>query len=165
MHIEICCPRSNLYPLWIIPGQNQGQRFYYARWCSSRISACRKSWNQHWVSSFMWWPMYGARRCNCSGGCLMALNFHFDVESSSRLCMSNISSQAIALDPGFSKLVHFNRPGTDPGYENTEPGCIFTVLRVPFIIRPPSSVPWFSKRLLNGLVSAQQAEMSVSVRF
>ena len=53
----------------------------------------------------------------------MALNFHFDEESSSRLCMSNISSQAIALDPGFSKLVHFNRPGTDWSWEKSkEPG-------------------------------------------
>ena len=31
---------------------------------------------------------------------------------------------------------HLNRPGTGPGYENTEPESILTVLRVPFIVCP-----------------------------
>ena len=29
-----------------------------------------------------------------------------------------------------------NRPGTGPGHKSTEPGSTFTVLRVPFVIRP-----------------------------
>ena len=51
----------------------------------------------------------------------------------------NTSPHAIELDPRCLEQVHSNKPGTDPGYENTEPGYIFAVLRVPFIICPLKS--------------------------
>ena len=37
-------------------------------------------------------------------------------------------------------LAHYNCPGTDPGYENTEPNCTLTVLCNPSIICPLRSV-------------------------
>ena len=46
--------------------------------------------------------------------------------------LSNTSPQAIELDPSCSGQGHSNRPGAGPGYKNTEPGSIITVLRVPF---------------------------------
>ena len=38
------------------------------------------------------------------------------------------------INPSCLGQAQSNKPGTDSGYENTEPGCIFAVLRVPFII-------------------------------
>ena len=47
----------------------------------------------------------------------------------------NTSPQAVELDPSGSGQAHSNRTGTGLGYENMEPGCILTVLRVPPVIR------------------------------
>ena len=41
----------------------------------------------------------------------------------------------IINDSSCSWQVQSNRPGTDPGYEDKETGCILTVLRVSSIIR------------------------------
>ena len=50
--------------------------------------------------------------------------------------MESISPETIKLNPGCLGQAHSNRPGTGPGFENTESACILAVLRVPFIIRP-----------------------------
>ena len=41
----------------------------------------------------------------------------------------NISSQAIELNTSCSGQAHPNSPATGSGYENTEPGCNFAVIR------------------------------------
>ena len=48
----------------------------------------------------------------------------------------NTSSQAIKLDQSCSGQAHSNKPGTGPGYENTELECVLALLRVPPIICP-----------------------------
>ena len=48
----------------------------------------------------------------------------------------NTSFQAVELSPSCSGQSHPNRPGTGPGHKNTEPGKMFTVLRILFIICP-----------------------------
>ena len=58
----------------------------------------------------------------------------------------NISLQVTELDPSCLKQTHSIRPGTGPGYENMEPGCILTVLCIPFIICPLSSPTRLFKR-------------------
>ena len=37
---------------------------------------------------------------------------------------------------GYSGQSHFNRPSTGPGYKNTDPGYILTILRVTFMAFP-----------------------------
>ena len=44
------------------------------------------------------------------------------------------SLQAIEFYLSSSAQADVIRPGTGPGYENTEPGCIYAVPHVPFII-------------------------------
>ena len=48
----------------------------------------------------------------------------------------NTSSQAVKLNPSCLGQAQPNRPRTSPGHKNTEPGSIFTVLRVLFMIYP-----------------------------
>ena len=43
-----------------------------------------------------------------------------------QLELPNTSPQAIELDPSGSRQPHFNWPGTGPGYENAEPGCMYS---------------------------------------
>ena len=48
------------------------------------------------------------------------------------------SPQTIKLNPScLGQTDSIRSPGTGPGYENTEPGCILAVLRVPSIVRSP----------------------------
>ena len=57
----------------------------------------------------------------------------------------NTNPQAIELDPSSIGQAYSNNPRT-VGYENMEPECIFTVLRVPSEILSLSSADaWFSK--------------------
>ena len=67
----------------------------------------------------------------------------------------NTSSQAIELNHSCLKEAHSNRPCTGPGYENTEPECIFAVLRVLSSIICPLRSP-DSK---TGKVLAQTAQL------
>ena len=53
-----------------------------------------------------------------------------------RMESPNISSQANVLNPSCLRQTQSSRRGTNPGYENTEPGCTLTVLRVPSVIYP-----------------------------
>ena len=47
-------------------------------------------------------------------------------------------SEAIDLNPSFSKKAHSNKLGVGHKYKSTptEPGCILTILHVSFVIRP-----------------------------
>ena len=58
------------------------------------------------------------------------------------------SSQAIELNHSCLKEAHSNRPCTGPGYENTEPECIFAVLRVLSIICPLRSADSKTSKVL-----------------
>ena len=53
-----------------------------------------------------------------------------------RIESPNTSPHTIVFDPSCSGQAHTNRLASGFGCENTEPGCILAVLRVPFIIRP-----------------------------
>ena len=53
--------------------------------------------------------------------------------------LPNTSLQVVECNSNYSGQVHFNRPGTGFGYENTKPGCILAILRVSFVIRPLKS--------------------------
>ena len=66
----------------------------------------------------------------------------------------NINPQAIELDQSCTGQAHSIRPGTGPGYGNTEPGCILTKLRVPFIIRLLKSADAKSARLFKSFRTA-----------
>ena len=68
--------------------------------------------------------------------------------------LSNTSLCANKLDPSCSGQAHSNRPGTGPGYTNTEPGCNVKVLRVAFIICPLRSADAQSGKLFNGFRAA-----------
>ena len=46
----------------------------------------------------------------------------------------NTSPQAVELNPSCLGQARFNRPGTGPKYKSTEPGSIFTILRISFIV-------------------------------
>ena len=72
--------------------------------------------------------------------CTKAPHFYF-VKARNPFCYGemespNTSLQAIDLELSCSRQACSNRPGTGPGYENTEPGFIFKVFRVPSIIHP-----------------------------
>ena len=62
-----------------------------------------------------------------------------------RMKSPNASKQAIEFNPSRSGKANFNRPGTGPGYKNTDPGSIFAVLRVPSIVCPLRSADTKSK--------------------
>ena len=51
-----------------------------------------------------------------------------------RMESPNTSPQTIEVNPSCSGQAHFNRPGTGPGYKNTEPRFILAILRVPSIV-------------------------------
>ena len=48
----------------------------------------------------------------------------------------NTTTQAIKLNTSCSVQAYSNRPGTGSRHKNTEPGCVFTVLRIQSIICP-----------------------------
>ena len=58
----------------------------------------------------------------------------------------NTSSQPVELNPSCSGQACPNRPGTSPRHKNTEPGRIFTVLCIPFMVCPLKSADANSKR-------------------
>ena len=53
--------------------------------------------------------------------------------------LPNTSSQAVELNPSCLGQAHPNTPGTGLGQKNMEPGRIFTVLHIPFMICPLSA--------------------------
>ena len=57
-----------------------------------------------------------------------------------RMELPKTSPQTTELNPNCSGQVHLNRPGTGFGRKSTEPGSIFTVLRIPFMVCPFRSV-------------------------
>ena len=61
---------------------------------------------------------------------------------------TDISPQAIDLNPSCSGQAHSNRPGTGHGYESTEPECILTLLCIPYIICPLRSQILIPPRLI-----------------
>ena len=60
--------------------------------------------------------------------------------------LPNTSLQVVELNPSFSEQACPNRPGTGLGHKNPEPGRIFTVLRIPFIVCLLKSTDDKSKR-------------------
>ena len=92
-------------------------------------------------SCSVWYLMYGARYqnvvCDLFRGAAIAIRqksktpfVHGRMES------LDTSQQAIELNASCLEQARSNRPSTGPRHENTEPGCILTVLRFPSIIRP-----------------------------
>ena len=73
----------------------------------------------------------------------------------------NTSPQAIEFNPSCSGQAHSSRPGTGHGYENTEPGCVFTVLRVPSKIRIRTEKRGYQVRQDCLLYSVQLAQTGV----
>ena len=69
---------------------------------------------------------------------------HGRIESS----IAQHQSAGIELKPSCSGQARSNRPGTGPGYENTEPGCILAVFRVPSIIRSVRSADAKSRKFV-----------------
>ena len=71
---------------------------------------------------------------------------HGRIESS----IAQHQSAGIELNSSCSGQARSNRPGTGPGYENTEPGCIHAVFRVPSIniIRPVRSADTKSRKVV-----------------
>ena len=53
-----------------------------------------------------------------------------------RMESPNTSPQEIEFNPSCWGQAHANRPGTGPGYESTEPGSIFTIIRIPLMVCP-----------------------------
>ena len=86
---------------------------------------------------------------------------HFNlVKEQGHICawtneIANTSQQAIELNPSCLGQAHSNSSGTGPGYENTEPGCILTILRVPSIVCPNRSSPDQQSYLKNSTQLAQ----------
>ena len=106
--------------------------------CTARIRCCSDSVEP--ASAFIN-PMYGDVVRTWSAVCSEAPHLQFDEGARPHLCIdewnpttlvrSRLSlTQAIGDNLGQALS---NRPGTDRGYKNTEPGC--TILRVPSIIR------------------------------
>ena len=60
----------------------------------------------------------------------------------------NINLQSVKLNPSCSGQAHPNRPDTDSGYKNTEPGSILTVLCVPFMVCPLRSANAMSDKVV-----------------
>ena len=81
--------------------------------------------------------------------CSMAPHLQFGKGVRPHLCMNKellyTISRVIELDPRCLGQAHSNRPGTGPGYESTEPGCVFAVLHVSSIHLLKKTVSKFSK--------------------
>ena len=134
------------------PGQTQtglereGLFFYYPRLLYYMMLAVMLL-SQHRVLSFKIVRPRAPCGARCmrhairtwSAVCLEAPHSQFVKEARPHLCMDqlpNTSPQAVELNPSYSEQVHPNRPGTNLGYKNTEPGCIFTIIRIPFMVCP-----------------------------
>ena len=80
----------------------------------------------------------------------------------------NTSPQAAKLNPSCSGQAHVNRPGTGPGYKNTEPGSILTVQRIPFMVCPlrsamPSSARLFKRFRAAGTIGRVDLNLLASI--
>ena len=85
-----------------------------------------------------------------SAVCSVAPNSQFRGGARLHLCMDELNcptpvcKRLTLTQASFLGKVHSNRPGTgtgtDDGYENAEPGCILTMLRVSSIFGPLRSV-------------------------
>ena len=76
--------------------------------------------------------------------------------------LPNTSPQAIELNPSCSGQAHFNRPGTGPEYENTEPGRSFAVFRVPFMGCPLRSADAKSGKVVQKIPRSWNKQASKS---
>ena len=70
-----------------------------------------------------------------SAVCLEMPHLQFG-EGGPHLCMDKWNRPTSVCRPLSFVQAHPNRPGTGPGYKNTEPESILTVLRIPFIVCP-----------------------------
>ena len=76
--------------------------------------------------------------------------------------LPNTSLQAIELNPSFLGQAHPNRPSTGPGYKNTKPESILTVLHVPSIVCPLRSMDAKPSKVVKKILHSWHKQVSKS---
>ena len=133
--LSVRCRRLEGYPLQVRHKQNWGRAFIVllpqaavlpgsdagsdvVKPASSFVIQNRQT------SCSMWWPMYGAVGHAIrmwSAVCSEASHSQFGEGTRPHLCIDEW------INRSYSWQAHLNRPGTGPGYKNTEPDSIFIV--------------------------------------
>ena len=75
------------------------------------------------------------------------------------------SPQAVKFNLNCSRQAHFNGPDIGPGYKNTEPGSIFTILCIYFMVCPPRSAMPSPQGCLKDSAQLAQTDVRILVSF